>query len=120
MEGLKVGQAVPDISQRGKPLEGHVVIGTPGTTMDMLKRKQMSPSEVKVLVLDEADSMLDQQNLGVQCERVKNALPKSTQVVLFSATFPDYVTTFAARFSPNANELTLKHEELTVEGIKQL
>lgn len=47
-------------------------------------------------------------------------LPKSTQIVLFSATFPDYVTKFAARFAPNANEITLKHEELTVEGIKQL
>lgn len=47
-------------------------------------------------------------------------LPKTTQVVLFSATFPEYVTKFAARFAPKANEITLKHEELTVEGIKQL
>ena len=47
-------------------------------------------------------------------------LPKNIQVVLFSATFPDRVVTYAAKFAPNANQITLKHEELTVDGIKQL
>ena len=46
-------------------------------------------------------------------------LPKDIQIVLFSATFPAHVIRYAAKFAPNANELTLKHEELTVEGIKQ-
>lgn len=47
-------------------------------------------------------------------------LPKNIQDVLFSATFPDYVTRYAQKFAPNANLLTLKTEELTVQGIKQL
>ena len=47
-------------------------------------------------------------------------LPKNVQVVLFSATFPDQVVEYASRFAPNANQITLRHEELTVEGIKQL
>ena len=47
-------------------------------------------------------------------------LPKTLQIVLFSATFPDAVVTFAEKFAPKANQITLKHEELTVEGIKQL
>ena len=47
-------------------------------------------------------------------------LPKQIQVVLFSATFPDKVVDYAQKFSPNANQITLRHEELTVEGIKQL
>ena len=46
-------------------------------------------------------------------------LPKQIQVVLFSATFPDKVVIYAQKFAPAANQLTLKHEELTVEGIKQ-
>lgn len=71
LKDLRVGQAVPDASQRGRQIEGHIVVGTPGTTMDMIRRKQLNASQVKVLVLDEADSMLDQQNLGTQCERVK-------------------------------------------------
>ena len=47
-------------------------------------------------------------------------LPKTVQVVLFSATFPDRVVDFAGRFAPNSNQITLRHEELTIEGIKQL
>jgi ATP-dependent RNA helicase DDX19/DBP5 len=48
-------------------------------------------------------------------------LPKTAQVVLFSATFPKNVVTYAHQFAaPTANEMTLKHEELTVEGIKQI
>lgn len=39
---------------------------------------------------------------------------------MFSATFSDQVVTYANKFAPNSNQLTLKHEELTVEGIKQL
>lgn len=47
-------------------------------------------------------------------------MPKTCQIVLFSATFPDRVRTFASRFAqPNANEIRLKHNELSVEGIKQ-
>ena len=46
-------------------------------------------------------------------------LPKNCQIVLFSATFDDRVEGFAKRFAPNANEIRLKPEELSVEGIKQ-
>jgi ATP-dependent RNA helicase DDX19/DBP5 len=42
------------------------------------------------------------------------------QTVLFSATFPPEVINYARTFAPNSNVLTLKHEELTIEGIKQL
>lgn len=47
-------------------------------------------------------------------------MPKNIQVVLFSATFPDQVVAYATNFAPNANQITLRHEELTVEGIKQI
>ncbi|KAI9813424.1 MAG: RNA helicase required for poly(A+) mRNA export [Pycnora praestabilis] len=121
INGLTVSTAIPmDSSQRGKRIEGQVVVGTPGTVTDMIKRRLLDATQIKVLVLDEADNMLDQQGLGDQCIRVKAMLPKTTQVVLFSATFPDAVVRYANKFAPNANQITLKHEELTVEGIKQL
>jgi len=47
-------------------------------------------------------------------------MPKTCQLVLFSATFPDNVREFAARLAPSANEIRLKQEELSVEAIKQL
>lgn len=71
MEGLNTWQAVPDVTQRGKKVEGQVVVGTPGTVMDLIRRRQLDVTHMKVLVLDEADNMLDQQGLGDQCKRVK-------------------------------------------------
>lgn len=51
---------------------------------------------------------------------IPSLLPKDLQVVLFSATFPDNVVRYADKYAPNANQIKLKAEELTVEGIKQL
>lgn len=46
-------------------------------------------------------------------------LPPNTQTLLFSATFPDKVVAFSQKFAPNSNQIRLKQEELSVEGIKQ-
>ena len=76
MEGLQVAAAIPvAASERGRNIEGQVVVGTPGTTMDLIKRRQLNPAAVRVLVLDEADNMLDQQGMGEQCMRVKMCVP---------------------------------------------
>ncbi|KAM5475558.1 RNA helicase required for poly(A+) mRNA export [Microsporum audouinii] len=120
IEGLKIATLVPMESNRNQPVEASLVVGTPGTVQDFIRKRLFNTQHVKVLVLDEADNMLDQQGLGDQCIRMKSSLPKTTQIVLFSATFPDSVVRYAHKFAPNANQLTLKHEELTVEGIKQL
>lgn len=72
IEGLKICAAIPaEQSQRGQKIEGSVVVGTPGTTMDLIKKRMMDPANIRVLVLDEADNMLDQQGMGEQCMRVK-------------------------------------------------
>ncbi|EOA90410.1 uncharacterized protein SETTUDRAFT_167277 [Exserohilum turcica Et28A] len=120
MEGLTTMAVIPDPSRRGRKFDAQVLVGTPGTVLDMVKRQLINPRGIRILVLDEADNMLDQQGLGEQCTRVKALLPKNIQTVLFSATFPPNVIAYAKRFAPNANTLTLAHEELTIEGIKQL
>lgn len=119
-KGLKIFQAVPDPSQRGKQVEAQVVVGTPGTVMDLLRRRQLPARDVRILTIDEADNMLDMQGMGDQCRRVKSALNANTQIVLFSATFPSQVLEFVDKFAPKANMITLQVEELTVKGIKQL
>ena len=119
VESLVVTIAVPDPAKRGQKYEGQVIVGTPGTVIDLLRRRYLDSRKLKVLVLDEADNMLAEQGLGDQCKRVKQALPKNIQTVLFSATFPQHVLNFAGFFAPSANQLTLKHEELTVKGITQ-
>lgn len=72
IEGLVVSPAIPaEPGKRGLQLSGQIVVGTPGTTMDLIKKRYLNPQHIKVLVLDEADNMLDQQGMGDQCMRVK-------------------------------------------------
>ena len=72
MTGLKVSAAIPmDASARGQQLNGQIVVGTPGTTMDLIKKRNLNATKIRTLVLDEADNMLDQQGMGEQCMRVK-------------------------------------------------
>ncbi len=47
-------------------------------------------------------------------------LPKTVQILLFSATFPDKVMAYARKYAPNSNEIKLRHQELTVKGISQM
>ncbi|KAH8599183.1 ATP-dependent RNA helicase-like protein dbp5 [Bisporella sp. PMI_857] len=120
IEGLTIQAAVPGAVERGAKVQAMVIVGTPGTAMDLIKRRQLDPSAVYRMCLDEADNMLDQQGLGEQCMRTKQMLPRLQQILLFSATFPDGVVRYAQQFSPNANEIRLARNNLTVSGIKQM
>jgi ATP-dependent RNA helicase DDX19/DBP5 len=71
IDNLHVQAAVPGAVERGAKIEASVVVGTPGTVMDLIKRRQFDATQIKILTLDEADNMLDQQGLGEQCARVK-------------------------------------------------
>lgn len=71
IETLTVQFAIPQAIEKGQKVEAQVVVGTPGTVLDMIRKKILDPREFKVFVLDEADNMLDQQGLGEQCLRVK-------------------------------------------------
>lgn len=63
--------AIKDANPRDANIDAHIVVGTPGTLTDMLRRKAISPKDIKIFVVDEADNMLDQQGLGDQTLRVK-------------------------------------------------
>lgn len=80
VEGLTIQAAVPGAVERNAKVGAMVVVGTPGTVMDLIKRRQFDTSQMKVLCLDEADNMLDQQGLGDQCMRVKQ--------LVFNSMFP--------------------------------
>ncbi|KAI8972269.1 P-loop containing nucleoside triphosphate hydrolase protein [Pilobolus umbonatus] len=110
---------VKDSVRRGENIQAHVIVGTPGTIVDLIKRKQLLVQAVKIFVLDEADNMLDKDGLGDQSIRIKNLLRGNPQILLFSATFPDHVRRFATKFAPDGNEISLKRENLSVDAIKQ-
>lgn len=67
-----------------------IIIGTPGRVLDHLYRGSLSLRDLRILVLDEADQMLDQ-GFGPDVDRVFDCLLHKTQVALFSATLPDWV-----------------------------
>ena len=71
VQGLTVQAAIPGNYERGAKIKSMVIVGTPGTVVDLIQRRQLDSKEIKVLCLDEADNMLDQQGLGGQCLRVK-------------------------------------------------
>ena len=102
-----------------KPVTAQIVVGTPGTINEYERKRLLDLSKAKIFVLDEADVMLDKQGMGIQSLRVKRACPENVQSVFFSATFTPSVLEFAHRIAPNANEITLKRDELSVDAIKQ-
>ena len=53
------------------PIRGHIIVGTPGTLQDLIRRRQLAADRIKMFVIDEADVMLDYQGLGDQTARVK-------------------------------------------------
>lgn len=79
VENLKIAPAIPGALPRGEPVRSAVIVGTPGTVMDIVRRKQLDVSKLKLLVLDEADNMLDQQGLGDQCMRVKGYVEQQSR-----------------------------------------
>lgn len=119
---IKTMLAVPKSWKRGVKLDAQILIGTPGTLVDMLSQRNpiLDPKQIRVFVLDEADEMIQLQGLGDQSFRIKKMLPDTVQNVLFSATFPDDVQRFATLFAPEANQIFLKKEDVTVDAIKQL
>ncbi|OMH81636.1 ATP-dependent RNA helicase dbp5 [Zancudomyces culisetae] len=116
---LKVHSAVKDDEKAREKIDAHLIVGTPGKVTELISKRLLPVNMIKIFVLDEADNMLDVQGLGDQSLRIRTLMPKTCQIVLFSATFPDKVRTFSQRFAPGANEISLKAEELTVAGIKQ-
>ena len=77
-----------------------LVVGTPGRTLDHLRQGSLDLGQVRILVLDEADEMLDR-GFAPDVERIIARAPKSRQTVLFSATVPDWVSKTAAKHLRN-------------------
>ncbi|PXF41679.1 ATP-dependent RNA helicase DBP5 [Gracilariopsis chorda] len=97
----------------------HIVVGTPGKVMEFIKKRKFDTSSVKILVVDEADEMVDMQGMGDQTIRIRRNLPKNVQVLLFSATYKDAVRKLATRLAPNANQITIKRETLSLDKVQQ-
>lgn len=85
----------------------HVVSGTPGRVFDMIRRRSLRTRSIRMLVLDEADEMLDK-GFKEQIYDVYRYLPPGTQVVLVSATLPHEILEMTSKFMTNPVRILVK------------
>ncbi|MCS4534897.1 DEAD/DEAH box helicase [Corynebacterium sp. HS2168-gen11] len=96
----------------------HIVVGTPGRVIDHLQKGSLDISNLRFLVLDEADEML---NMGFQedVERILEDTPEEKQVALFSATMPNSIRRISRDYMKNPREIQVKSETRTNTNITQ-
>jgi ATP-independent RNA helicase DbpA len=120
LDNIKVVTLCGGIALRGQraSLENgaHIVVGTPGRVMDHLARAHLNLDALKVLVLDEADRMLDMGFLDDMATVIKQC-PKERQTLLFSATYPEGIEKIARQFmrEPQQVKVESRVAENTIE-----
>ncbi|WP_338822228.1 DEAD/DEAH box helicase [Bradyrhizobium septentrionale] len=105
-----VGGMDPRREQRELAAGAHIVVGTPGRLCDHLRRGHLDTSELKAVVLDEADEML---NLGFRedMEFILEATPEARRTLLFSATFPRGIVALAKQYQQQAFRIEVAGDE---------
>ena len=96
----------------------HVVVGTPGRVMDHLEKGTLDLSQLRFVVLDEADEML---NMGFaeDVETILAGTPEDKQLALFSATMPAQIRRIIKKYAPGATEITVKSSSGTAANVTQ-
>lgn len=98
----------------------NIVVGTPGRVMDHLRRKTLKLDDIKMVVLDEADEML---NMGFKedIETILNYMEKdSYQMALFSATMPEAIMQITREFQTNPVIIEVKSAQRTIDTVEQV
>jgi ATP-dependent RNA helicase DeaD len=97
----------------------HIVVGTPGRVLDHLRRGTLKLNRVKIVVLDEADEMLDMGFIE-DISSILRTTPKKRQTLLFSATMPDAILSIARRYMIEPEKVVIEAETLTAPKIDQI
>ena len=110
-----------DVERQVKKLKGsiQIVVGTPGRILDHLRRGTITLSGVKMLVLDEADQML-QMGFLPDVETIIRQTSSKRQTMLFSATIPGSIRSLARRYMKAPVDVQLEGKRITLEEIKQV
>jgi len=96
----------------------HIVIATPGRLTHLFRDAYLTPSTISMLIMDEADEMLSQ-GFQDQIRQLIEKMPVELQIGLYSATITNEMNFIAKKFMRNPVQISIKAEELTLEGIKQ-
>ena len=109
-----------DIDVQIKSLQkgSDIIAGTTGRVRDMIRRGALNLTDIKVLVLDEADRMLDMGFIE-DIEMIMSSMPKEKQVLLFSATMTEDVKNLAYDYMDKPKEITVSQDEVVLDLTKQ-
>lgn len=123
MTGLTIqtivgGTSINEDSHTLKNNTPHVITGCPGRIYDMIRRGHIHSKTIKLVILDEADEMLSS-GFKEQVYNIFQYFSNDIQVALFSATLPDYIYNITNKFMRNPVKISVKTEQLTLEGISQ-
>jgi ATP-dependent RNA helicase RhlE len=105
----------PIVAQAKKAKSAHVLVATPGRLNDLLERRLVSLEGVRVLVLDEADRMLDM-GFKPQVDRILRRVPENRQTMLFSATLDGAVADLARAYTVNPSRFRAEQPAETPRG----
>lgn len=110
-----------DINRQLRALKNkpQIIVGTPGRLMDHMRRRTIRLQEVEMVILDEADEML---NMGFvdDIEAILKDIPGGCQTLLFSATMPRPIQNLAQRFLDNPEFIRIETKEVTLPNTEQI
>ncbi|MFI5334448.1 MAG: DEAD/DEAH box helicase [Chlamydiales bacterium] len=95
-----------------------IIVGTPGRIYDHLQRKSLALNETRLLIIDEADRMLDM-GFGIQLDKIAEYLPKTRQTLMFSATLPPNIDKLSKKYLQNPERISIGSSVQPVAKIKQ-
>ena len=97
----------------------HIVVGTPGRTLDLINRRKLNISKINVVVLDEADEMLTM-GFKEDLNSILEQTPKEKQALLFSATMPAGIVKISGKFMNNPVEITAGSKNTGADNVKHI
>lgn len=107
-----------DECRKGLSKNPQIIIGTPGRVLDMIQKKWLFTNYIKTLIFDEADETLSF-GFKLTIYNIIKTIPKDSQICLFSATIPQDIIELSNNFMNNPEQILVKKEALTLEGITQ-
>lgn len=111
--GVKIGRQIRDLSKGC-----HVLVATPGRLLDLVDQEAVTLSDIEVLILDEADQMLDMGFIR-DIRKIMAKVPEDRQTLLFSATMPEAIAELSQDYLTDPVKVSVAPESTTAERVEQ-